>query len=873
MPLPGLICTWGGAFADAGSVPNTVNIARWDGSDWYPLGTGVDGAVHAIAVLGSSVYAGGSFNSASGVADTETIARWDGSVWNSVGGGIPGFAAFAGSLVASGSDLYVGARFPSSGYAGANGVGRWDGSAWHAVGDGVSGTVRAMAFLGDDLYVGGELLGAPNSSYGTHYFAKYGRVIAGDVGPFSEVSAVSDASGNVHLAYSDRDGNLYYKRYSAGSNSWGSAVALSSSAAVISASLAVDYRSNSIHAVWTESSSVYYKRGASPQASDDWDSTALSVYDGGTDWYVTTDTELGSGGMPVVWANGSSSPFSVLAEIVLDTDGDGVINRLDSDDDGDGLSDTDESSRGTDPLDSDSDDDGISDGDEVSAGTNPLASDTDGDGLSDGEEATAGTSPTDTDSDDDGVSDGQEVSDGSNPLDRGSYLAILGTTLCYEWNGFLGGMWNIAEHMNLSSSALDVTSTLYNIDGAAMSAESFTLPAGIQFDLLVHDMTGWTLDSYGRVCSSITGGTAGDLDGRMVYYKEAAGSTSPYYSFEFAFAMPFLNGISGRQFVPFNTFQPSLDPADILNGVANWIQITNLGTDSEDGTLYFYGIDGTRLGTEEVTLAGGARRDFSGHHFGANLVGIVEWRPDDESASFQMRNVRYLYDNQWGIDTFDGAFQLEGAIGSGERLAVPLDTVTGSSIVEVANTTSGDITVTVAIYSAAGDELSEEDYSLPAYGSVHVITDGILAGGQGIAIIQGSVRESVIATVMQYERTATAGIDFLYGIAAKQALGSTLRGSYNTFLGQGCWLLLVNPTGSDVSTNISVTRQDGTEVLAGTDVSVPSFGLLPFDLCINDSADNYGIVTVQPGAANSIVAWVIRVGYNNGYRFPTPVRQ
>ena len=87
------------------------------------------------------------------------------------------------------------------------------------------------------------------------------------------------------------------------------------------------------------------------------------------------------------------------------------------DSDGDGLSDYDEATAGTDPLDPDSDDDGLCDGDEVNVhGTDPCACDSDGDGLSDYDEATAGTDPLDPDSDDDGLCDGDEVIRGSDPL-------------------------------------------------------------------------------------------------------------------------------------------------------------------------------------------------------------------------------------------------------------------------------------------------------------------------------------------------------------------------------------------------------------------------------------------------------------------------
>ena len=41
-------------------------IAKWNGTAWSALGTGVNGFVYALAVAGTDVYAGGFFTTAGG---------------------------------------------------------------------------------------------------------------------------------------------------------------------------------------------------------------------------------------------------------------------------------------------------------------------------------------------------------------------------------------------------------------------------------------------------------------------------------------------------------------------------------------------------------------------------------------------------------------------------------------------------------------------------------------------------------------------------------------------------------------------------------------------------------------------------------------
>lgn len=89
--------------------------------------------------------------------------------------------------------------------------------------------------------------------------------------------------------------------------------------------------------------------------------------------------------------------------------------------DGDGLSDADELTNGTDPNDPDSDADGLNDFQEWENGTNPLSNDTDGDQIDDLLELTvSGTNPLSNDTDGDGLHDFQEWGNGTNPLNPDS---------------------------------------------------------------------------------------------------------------------------------------------------------------------------------------------------------------------------------------------------------------------------------------------------------------------------------------------------------------------------------------------------------------------------------------------------------------------
>ncbi len=145
----------------------------------------------------------------------------------------------------------------------------------------------------------------------------------------------------------------------------------------------------------------------------------------------STDTGLSGSGASFTLTDSLVASYIVSAQ-VNDEQAQPVsisvtIQFVDIDTDSDGLSDSQESILGTDPLVADTDADGINDGDEVNLyGTNPLSADTDGDGLSDLYEVNNLLNPLDAvdaanDADNDGYSNFDEFQQGTDPNDIFSY--------------------------------------------------------------------------------------------------------------------------------------------------------------------------------------------------------------------------------------------------------------------------------------------------------------------------------------------------------------------------------------------------------------------------------------------------------------------
>jgi hypothetical protein len=114
---PGVLYV-GGAFTNAGGNAHADRIAGWNGSSWSAVSSATsqisNGAVFAIAYANGKVYAGGNFQNAGGEPDADFLAVWDGVSWEpfckATGPG-PAFTGTVHALQVVGPTLYAGGSF------------------------------------------------------------------------------------------------------------------------------------------------------------------------------------------------------------------------------------------------------------------------------------------------------------------------------------------------------------------------------------------------------------------------------------------------------------------------------------------------------------------------------------------------------------------------------------------------------------------------------------------------------------------------------------------------------------------------------------------------------------------------------------------
>ncbi len=141
-------------------------VAKWDGSNWTELGTGVchafegwNAQIYSLAIDHSgNIYAGGWVS-----RDSDFVSKWDGVSWTKLGTStnrLPNNSAVYTMCLDKFDNLLVGGTFIDSA-TGSNMVAKWDGITWSELGSGTGSlyaNVEIFSIIKDktgNIYAGG----------------------------------------------------------------------------------------------------------------------------------------------------------------------------------------------------------------------------------------------------------------------------------------------------------------------------------------------------------------------------------------------------------------------------------------------------------------------------------------------------------------------------------------------------------------------------------------------------------------------------------------------------------------------------------------------------------------------------------------------
>lgn len=176
-------------------------VARWDGSEWHPMGAGFNAQVNDIALFNGELYAGGSFTN-SGDTSVHYIAKWNGTQWTEVAGGAGGSNINVQKLAVHNNHLIAGGTFTTMGGSPISFIAQYDGTSWSALpGGNLTGDVSALKEIDGTLYVGGNgtiYSGSSVAKYVTSWTSMYSSKNINSFAKFNNTIYMSTSEPEVY---------------------------------------------------------------------------------------------------------------------------------------------------------------------------------------------------------------------------------------------------------------------------------------------------------------------------------------------------------------------------------------------------------------------------------------------------------------------------------------------------------------------------------------------------------------------------------------------------------------------------------------------------------------------------------------------------
>lgn len=179
-----------GEFASVSGVSCTY-VARWNGTSWAAMGTGLPAVGKCLAIYNGELYAGVD------AIGSSTLHKWNGTAWVASGPFTEPIHTLYVDPVSN--TFYAGGQFTTPGKY----VAKLNGTTWAGMGALPAGTssfpaVNAISVHNNTLYVGGTFGGGTT----TQYFAKWNNVS-------SFVNVHADQPNQPVFAMAQQDGNLF----------------------------------------------------------------------------------------------------------------------------------------------------------------------------------------------------------------------------------------------------------------------------------------------------------------------------------------------------------------------------------------------------------------------------------------------------------------------------------------------------------------------------------------------------------------------------------------------------------------------------------------------------------------------------------------
>ena len=332
---------------------------------------------------------------------------------------------------------------------------------------------------------------------------------------------------------------------------------------------------------------------------------------------------------------------------------------------------------------------------------------------------------------------------------------------------------------------------LYDSEGIKRSSQTIEFAAMSQLDVSLNAVEGYEVDQVGTVKLSYE--NSGCVGGYLSRFKLDASGSGDY---DFDLSLPLVNMSSGTTYASYNTFQPSLNPADAANPVYNWLEVINLSDSDLDFTKNIYDVGGNLVETEEVSIPSQARRDLQAGHEnpGPSMVGVVELVPEDARAKYFARVMRYG-SNPSVAGGFDFSTSSDAKTGEIGCKHVSISSGAGAeNWLVISNLGDDEALINIDLTSGGGSLAGfPTAVNVSAKGQAHISASSALPeGGAGVATICSANEEPLMAESNFYFRDALAGnVSSAYTKRSEKGVcGETAVASYNTFLGLNNWLRL-----------------------------------------------------------------------------------